>query len=381
MMASPARRILMTTDAVGGIWTYATELSRELCERGDEVTLIVMGPPPRADQLAPLHDMPRLSIEHTDLALEWMDPDGSDIANARDRLLNIARQVRPDVIHLNSYREAVFDWPAPVLVVAHSCVWSWWQACRGCDPDDARWHRYRKSAAAGLAAANMWCAPSETFRSTVESLYPVRTPGRVIRNGAKLQVTSLQKKPLILAAGRLWDEAKNLSTLAAIASDIDWPVQVAGPVSPPGSDESRCDGVNVTWLGNLTRPELMAQMQQAASFAAPALYEPFGLSVLEAATCGCALALSDIPSLRELWQGAALFVSAGDQDAWRNALQRLAHDHGLRMQLQRAALMRARHYSLEVMVEAYRELHRAMTGGDFDQAVPTHLLMTQQVPA
>ena len=36
MMASPARRILMTTDAVGGVWTYATELVRGLCERGDD---------------------------------------------------------------------------------------------------------------------------------------------------------------------------------------------------------------------------------------------------------------------------------------------------------------------------------------------------------
>ena len=35
MMAPLARRILMTADAVGGVWTYATELSRALCERGD----------------------------------------------------------------------------------------------------------------------------------------------------------------------------------------------------------------------------------------------------------------------------------------------------------------------------------------------------------
>ncbi len=31
----------------------------------------------------------------------------------------------------------------------------------------------------------------------------------------------------------------------------------------------------------------------------PARYEPFGLSVLEAALSGCALVLGDIPSLRE----------------------------------------------------------------------------------
>jgi glycosyltransferase involved in cell wall biosynthesis len=381
MMAPPNRRILMTTDAVGGVWTYATELSRGLCEHGDEVTLVVMGPAPRADQLAPLHDIRGLTIETTDLALEWMDPEGTDIANARDRLLSIARRVCPDIIHLNSYREAVFDWRAPVLVVAHSCVWSWWQACRGCEPDDPRWHRYREAATAGLAAADIWCAPSEAFRRTTEALYRVRTPGHVIRNGANLHATVYEREPFILAAGRLWDEAKNLPALAAVAPDLDWPVRVAGPVATPGSDESCPDGANLTWLGNLSRPELTAQMQQAAIFAAPALYEPFGLSVLEAAACGCALVLSDITTMRELWHGAALFVAASDRDAWRNALQRLTRDRALRAQLQRSALMRAYHYSLDGMVDAYREVYHALAGHVLDQTTRAYSEMSQGAPA
>jgi glycosyltransferase involved in cell wall biosynthesis len=370
MMAPPARRILITTDAVGGVWTYATELSRGLCERGDEVILVVMGPAPRAEQLAPLHDIPGLRIELTDLLLEWMDPEGADIANARERLLRIAREMRPDIIHLNSCREAVFDWPAPVLVVAHSCVWSWWRACRGCEPDDPRWHRYREAAAAGLAAADIWCAPSEAFHHTMKALYPVRSPGRVIRNGTRPCAASHAKDPFILAAGRLWDEAKNLRALAAIASDLDWPLRIAGPVEPPGAKPLRTNAANLCWLGNLSRPKLTAHMKQAAIFAAPAVYEPFGLSVLEAAACACALVLGDIPSLRELWEGAALFVAPRDRDALHDALQRLAREHALRTQLQHAALTRARHYSLDAMVDAYRKLHRAMASHAFDHAAP-----------
>jgi glycosyltransferase involved in cell wall biosynthesis len=380
MMAPPARRILMTTDAVGGVWTYATELSRELCKRGDEVILVVMGPAPRAEQLAPLHDIHGLSIELTDLALEWMDPVGSDIAHARDCLLSIAQRVRPAIIHLSSYREAVFDWPAPVLVVAHSCVWSWWQACRGGEPDDPRWHRYAEAVAAGLAAADMWCAPSEAFRRTTEALYRVRKLGNVIHNGARVQATIHEREPFILAAGRLWDEAKNLSALSSIASDLDWPVRVAGPLEPPDANSFRVDAASFTWLGNLSRPALTAQMQRAGIFAAPALYEPFGLSALEAAACGCALVLGDIPSLRELWEDAALFVAPHDRDALCDALQRLACDHRLRTQMQRAALMRARRYSLDATVETYRELHRFMASDDLDQAAPAHSLMTEGVP-
>jgi glycosyltransferase involved in cell wall biosynthesis len=47
-------------------------------------------------------------------------------------------------------------------------------------------------------------------------------------------------------------------------------------------------------------------------YAAPARYEPFGYAPLEAALSGCALVLGDIPSFRELWEGAALFVDPDD---------------------------------------------------------------------
>ena len=50
-------------------------------------------------------------------------------------------------------------------------------------------------------------------------------------------------------------------------------------------------------------------------FVSVSRYEPFGLAVLEAAHAGCALVLSDIPTFRELWQGAASFVIAAGSAA------------------------------------------------------------------
>ena len=57
-------------------------------------------------------------------------------------------------------------------------------------------------------------------------------------------------------------------------------------------------------------------------FVSTALYEPFGLAVLEAAQAGCALVLSDIPTFRELWDGAARFVPARDDGALACAIER-----------------------------------------------------------
>ena len=86
MTMPPPRRILMTTDAVGGVWTYATDLARGLGKSGNEVVLVVMGPAPRPDQLGSVRRARGVKVELTELSLEWMDPEGHDIARARDSM-------------------------------------------------------------------------------------------------------------------------------------------------------------------------------------------------------------------------------------------------------------------------------------------------------
>ena len=121
------------------------------------------------------------------------------------------------------------------------------------------------------------------------------------------------KRAFILAAGRLWDEAKNLRALSRISGAVPWPVIIAGPLSMSGQEgaareQAAADYGGVQLMGALTQAELARLYGAAPIYAHPARYEPFGLSVLEAALSGCALVLGDIPSLRELWSGAAVFV-------------------------------------------------------------------------
>jgi len=92
----------------------------------------------------------------------------------------------------------------------------------------------------------------------------------------------------------------------------------------------------------------------------PALYEPFGLSVLEAASAGCALLLSDIPTFRELWDGAAIFFDHHDTGALAGRLRSLCSDDVQRMRLQRAAIERAKRYPLRNTVSGYRLLYDSL---------------------
>jgi glycosyltransferase involved in cell wall biosynthesis len=104
---------------------------------------------------------------------------------------------------------------------------------------------------------------------------------------------------------------------------------------------------------------------RASIYALPAKYEPFGLSVLEAALSGCVLTLGDIPSLRENWDGAAIFVQPDDHDALRRALQILISDDETRFEFSVRAHTRALDFTPERMASRYLELYHTCAQSSF----------------
>ncbi|MBB4366110.1 glycosyltransferase involved in cell wall biosynthesis [Bradyrhizobium sp. CIR48] len=349
-------KILMTTDTVGGVWTYSCSLAASLAASGAEVTLATMGPPARADQREMLRDS-RVRLVETDLALEWQDPEGRDFPKAERVLAGLEARLRPDVAHLNSFREATLPWHAPTVLVAHSCVNSWALACQDSAwLGEPRWARYTDRVAAALNSAQAWVCPSQSFHDDIVEIYHPRSPGAVIWNGIAAGAAPSRKRELIFAAGRLWDRAKNIEVLAEAAPGLDWPVEVAGP--------AEIDPLGIAWLGPLPHSALREHLRHAPIFVSPALYEPFGLSVLEAAAAGCALVLSDIPTFRELWSGAALFFDAGDSQALHRILVKLCADDLERTRLQRAAYEHSLTYSLARTTSAYLKLYEGLHASD-----------------
>ena len=137
---------------------------------------------------------------------------------------------------------------------------------------------------------------------------------------------------------------------------MPWPVYVAGDTAPDAGLGS------ITALGRLSTARLSRWYADASIYALPARYEPFGLSALEAALSGCALVLGDIPSLREVWGAAALYVQPDDPGGLANAVSRLAGDTGFRQEMASRALARARQYSLDRAVDSYLALYGELTG-------------------
>ncbi|MFO0753167.1 MAG: glycosyltransferase family 4 protein, partial [Thermodesulfovibrionales bacterium] len=196
-------------------------------------------------------------------------------------------------------------------------------------------------------------APSEAMLSALFRHYSAPLSGRVVPNGRAPGLFAPDKKErLVLTVGRLWDEAKNAAALCRIASSLSWPVYCAGEESHP-SGRAVLDGSAVRRLGRLPTRELASWMARASIYALPAYYEPFGLSVLEAGLSGCALVLGDIPSLREIWYGAALFVPPQDDGALRRAIEDLISSPDELERRAADAQERAEEFTSLRMVEGY----------------------------
>lgn len=360
-------RVLMTTDTVGGVWQYALALCHGLAADGVEVTLAAMGPESAAgaaacsaDQRADAETIPRLDVREHAGRLEWMTDSAADVARAGEWLRDVASDTRPDIIHFNHFAHAALPWREPTIVVGHSCVLSWWEAVKG-ERAPASWRHYQRQVRDGLHAARLVVAPSRAMMHALDRHYGPLRSTCVIPNGRDAHAfTPGTKEPFVFAAGRLWDEAKNLEALDAVAGDLAWPVCIAGDTRHPDGDDAVARHARL--VGRLPSRDIAAWMSRASIYAWPATYEPFGLTVVEAALSACALVLGDIPSLRELWQGAAIFVPPRDRDALRDALDRVIASPSLRATLARTAHTRALELSTTRMVTRYRDAYDTLIG-------------------
>ncbi|WP_434042719.1 MULTISPECIES: glycosyltransferase family 4 protein [Sorangium] len=350
--------ILMTADTVGGVFSYAIELARALAARGVRTSLATMGGPLSAPQREAAGSVPGLALFESSYRLEWMDDPWDDVARAGDWLLELEERVRPDVVHLNGYAHGALGFRAPKLVVAHSCVLSWWSAVLGGEAPP-QYDRYRREVARGLAAASAVVAPTRAMLDALLRHHGALSPqprAAVIPNAADPDRFAPQpKEDFILAVGRLWDQAKNVAALGEVAPRLPWPIRVAGSDVHPGGGARPIPPLE--HLGVLSPSGVAGALARASIYAHPARYEPFGLSVLEAALSGCALVLGDIPSLREVWRDAALYVDPGDAEALRRALQALIDDPGARREMASRASARALDFSPRRMVRGYLHLY------------------------
>lgn len=349
-----APRLLMTTDAVGGIWRYSVDLAEGLAGCGVQTVLAVLGPSASPSQRAEAEAVPGLRLVETSLPLDWTAAAPAELDRASEQLAKLAARAGVGSVHLHAPAlVGAARWPAPVVAVAHSCLATWWRAVRGGPMlDDFAWRS--DATRAGLLAAQALIAPTAAHAEATEAAYGPTLIG-IVHNGSRARtVPARPRRPSVLTAGRLWDAGKAVDWLDRAAPGLDVPILAAGPTRSPEGAEARFNHLRL--LGALAPDALAAERAEATVFASMARYEPFGLAVLEAAQSGMALVLSDTPGFRELWDGAAIFAAeeAGLLPALRDALA-MPKPWAARAQ------ERARRYTVEAMAAGTLAVHRGLT--------------------
>ncbi|MGN6374939.1 MAG: glycosyltransferase family 4 protein [Sphingomonas sp.] len=352
-------RLLMTADAVGGVWQYATDLADALAPQGVETVLVVFGPSPSAAQRQRAAAIPGLKLIDSGLPLDWMADGPAPVVRAGEIVAEIAQAEGVDVVQLNMPTLAArAHFPAPVVAVTHGCVGTWWQAART-EPlaDGYAWHQALMHD--GLTHADFVVAPSAAYGAIVQHHYRLPHAPLTVHNGRMPpQTRPAARHDHALTVGRLWDTVKQARLLDQAAAGLAVPFHAAGAAVGPHGEQVVLEHLH--HLGELDADDIADALAAQPVFVSAASFEPFGLAVLEAAQAGCALVLNDIATFRELWDGAALFVTEQTPAAYRRAIEQLIGNDAERTALGLAAQERAARYTPDATAAAMARIYRAL---------------------
>lgn len=154
---------------------------------------------------------------------------------------------------------------------------------------------------------------------------------RVIRNGVTTSMlpsltTAVQDQ--VICIGNIGPR-KNQLVLAHAAHQISVPVLIVGSVAPGHDDYMHAVRAaappNVQFLGELGWSEAMELLGRSVCHCQPSFIETPGLATLEAAAMGCAVVVSDRPSVREYVEGIAEFCEPEDPASVVAAIEAARH--------------------------------------------------------
>jgi glycosyltransferase involved in cell wall biosynthesis len=366
--------VLITTDTLSGVWTYTRELVSGLANRGARVTLVSLGEIPLPEQTTWMDNLHGVEYHPTAFRLDWMQEGQQDYDDSCAYLAALAREVKPDLLHLNHLCYGKLPVPVPRVVVAHGDLISWWKAVHGREPEDTPWMRwYREVIRQGLLRADIVVASTAWMLDTVQSCYAQPRMGAVISNGRNPLLFNpyAGKEDSVLAVGKLLDAGKQVSLLTQHTHAV--PVCIVGAENPAYAPrvpiradvKVAVENISVALRGAQNESQLRNLYSRATIYAATARYDPLGIASVEAALSRCAIVANDIPAFREMWGDAAVYFRAHDAASLAEAIQRMSSDRTLCRAYGNRAYQRARErFTAKRMLDEYVQIYRSLLGSE-----------------
>jgi glycosyltransferase involved in cell wall biosynthesis len=179
---------------------------------------------------------------------------------------------------------------------------------------------------------------------------------RVQADASKLAANALDGQPFVLAVGSR-NPTKNLLRLLEAwrllnRSDVQLVLVGGANARVFGRPAVAAGGASVRDLGAVDDPTLKALYQRALALVFPSMYEGFGLPLLEAMHCGCPVAASTAPALRESGGDAALYFDPLSPQEIAQVLRRLIEQPTLRDDLRARGRTRAAQFGWDASAGA-----------------------------
>ncbi|MFB6079261.1 MAG: glycosyltransferase family 4 protein [Halarchaeum sp.] len=229
------------------------------------------------------------------------------------------------------------------------------------------------------AQADVVLCPSDYTRAVLES-YPVDVPIRTVSNGVDVESLDGFEEfregtrerfdldgMVVFSVGEVF-ERKGLSTFCELAEATTYDFAWFGhyETGPAASEEVRRwtgdPPANVTFTGFVEDKRMAFGAGDVYCF--PTKNENQGIAVLEAMACGKPVVLRDIPVFEEFFEHGRDCLKCSTRKEFRDALDRLAADPGLRERLGANARETAARHSLERVGERLVDVYESLLAGE-----------------
>ncbi len=335
-----------------GVGTYVAKLLKAMAELQQDFELLVYED--HENRVSGLRDLP---VEHVALR------SGKYSLSGQFEIASRQRKDRLDIFHSPFYVVPMFA-ACPIVVTIHDLIPFLFEI----DPWPKRSivkigyriaarrssHIVTVSRHTAKDVAKILGAPQEK----ITAIHNAATSAEFHSNGTDAEIENLQQKfglqqPYVVAASAWNWRTKNLGTalealrLARQQSGRQFQTVVYGP--PQGLEalggKAKFDHLDLHTTGHVSARDLGAIFRHAQFLIFPALYEGFGLPVLEAMACGCAVITSNAGSLAEVaGEGAQIFDPLDAKNMAQAAVELLCNPEVLH-KWQKLALRRSTDFS------------------------------------